>query len=77
LSDPVWVLKNQHFHEFNKNHFVGEDPRKGPFEDKKRAKEWHQGKPLMKKPELSIINPYFTLGFCHEARTPEKNARLV
>jgi len=58
-------------------YFLGEDPRKCPFEVKKRAKEWRQGTPLMKKPGLTLINGNFTIGFYHGARTPEENARFA
>jgi hypothetical protein len=62
---------------YPQDHILGESPQKCPFEVKTRSKKYHQGKPLMKRPELPLNNSYFALGFCHEARTPEKNARFV
>ena len=38
---------------------------------------YRQGDPLMKKSESPLLNANFTLGFGHEQRTPEENARFV
>jgi hypothetical protein len=54
---------------------LGESPRKWPFEIKKGPNVYYQGEPPMQKPELSLIYAYFTLGLCHEHRTPDENAR--
>jgi hypothetical protein len=56
------------------DHFLDEDPRKCPFEVIRTLKRVAPG---MNKPELPWSNVYFTLGFYHEARTPEENARFV